>query len=596
MGGGISKTDADKAYIDQAELDAYLNDYATQKYLQDYYTKTAADAAVTNALQAYQPAGEYVTTSALNSMKYASKDDLSNFASFKDVEESSTKLQDYLVKDYLPKTYQPKGNYALKTDIPSLSGYALKTDIPSLSGYALKTDIPSLTNYLGKQDAVNLYQPKGNYALKTDIPSLSGYAKTSDLSGFVKADTTSLTNYLGKKAAESLYQPKGNYQPAGNYLSADALNSGLTMNQWGITPSSEKLCFTKGNKVLGCIDSRGLYEAEDKCVLYSDNDNNISKSCVNQIYNNAGCTVEQNSDYWISLSNFKKDANMISKLPSMRAKCYGQDESKWPPVDPNLNPCEFYTDENQYTYINADCINKLLKQEGCPNPNNVDGFHDSLADFKENNLKYYPYEPQLRRDCYGPDKSKWPIYPHVSYVTGRYVSIGFPNDVTGVIHLFEMEVLDNRGVVVSYGKPVIGKNIAPDFPGSNLTNFIGGQYINYAETEPSNDEWSYPDSELAHTLGTEPGEFLEIDLGKNYDISLISVENRYGYEYRDKLLGAVLIISNKPNREEPVYTSNPISNIPWWNNSPAFNPPNKEQTTDYYDIFVDPSTTAHRVR
>ena len=39
MGGGISKTEADDAYIDQAELDAYLKDYATQKYLQNYGKK-----------------------------------------------------------------------------------------------------------------------------------------------------------------------------------------------------------------------------------------------------------------------------------------------------------------------------------------------------------------------------------------------------------------------------------------------------------------------------------------------------------------------------------------------------------------------------
>jgi hypothetical protein len=82
----LSRQQADQAYIDQAELDAYLKDYATQKYLQDYYTKTAADAATLNALQAYQP----------------------------------------------------KGNYALKTDIPSLSNYALTSDLSK-------------------------YQPKGNY-------------------------------------------------------------------------------------------------------------------------------------------------------------------------------------------------------------------------------------------------------------------------------------------------------------------------------------------------------------------------------------------------------------------------------------------------
>jgi hypothetical protein len=387
----LSRQQADQAYIDQAELDAYLKDYATQQYLQDYYTKTAADAAVTNALKGYQPAGEYVTTSALNSMKYASKNDLSNFASFKDVEESSTKLQDYLVKDYLPKTYQPAGNYALKTDIPSLSGYALKTDIPSLSGYALKTDIPSLsgyalktdipslTNYLGKQDAVNLYQPKGNYALKTDIPSLSnyalktdipslsGYAKTSDLSGFVKADTTSLTNYLGKKAAESLYQPRG------NYLSADALNSGLTMNQWSITPSSEKLCFTKGNKVLGCIDSRGNYVSNDICGVYRDEDKNISIDCIKQMYDDYGCAdFEQKKEIYssgeyptISKSKWRKMFKDSSISPSNPYECYGNNEDKWSNYNDNTDYCAMSDEENP----SFECAYQIFKNAGCKNFN-----------------------------------------------------------------------------------------------------------------------------------------------------------------------------------------------------------------------------------
>ena len=60
MGGGISKTDADASYIDQAELKAYLDN---QKYLQnaalaDYVTKKAlADAG-------------YVTPDYLNTNKY----------------------------------------------------------------------------------------------------------------------------------------------------------------------------------------------------------------------------------------------------------------------------------------------------------------------------------------------------------------------------------------------------------------------------------------------------------------------------------------------------------------------------------------------
>ena len=57
----LSRSEADQAYIDQAELNAYLKDYATQQYLQDYYTKAAADAATTNALKAISTKRELPT-------------------------------------------------------------------------------------------------------------------------------------------------------------------------------------------------------------------------------------------------------------------------------------------------------------------------------------------------------------------------------------------------------------------------------------------------------------------------------------------------------------------------------------------------------
>jgi len=296
----LSRQQADQAYIDQAELDAYLKDYATQKYLQDYYTKTAADAATLNALAAYQPKGNYALTSAL-------------------------------------AAYQPKGNY----------------------------------------------QPAGDYALTSALAA---------------------------------------YQPKGNYLTQQALNSGLTMNQWDMIPSDYELCFKVGNKTVGCIDQDGEY----------------------------------------------------TPIPSQLA---------------------------------------------------------------------------------GSDK----------FVTGRYVSIGFPNNVTGIINLFEMEVIDNRGVVVSYRKPVSGKNILPNNPGSNLTDI---EYAFYKSRAPKNistantkgHQAAHVDSELVHTEGKEPGEYVEIDLGRPYNISFISIFNRGANNaLADRIKGAQIIISTKPARGNPVYTSDPIT-------------------------------------
>lgn len=81
----------------------------------------------------------------------------------------------YLSKIEASSTYQEKGNYAYKSDIPSLVGYALKSEIPSLNGYAKLTDIPSLEGYAKTTDIPDV----SNFATKSEIPSLIGYATES---------------------------------------------------------------------------------------------------------------------------------------------------------------------------------------------------------------------------------------------------------------------------------------------------------------------------------------------------------------------------------------------------------------------------------
>ena len=77
-------------------------------------------------------------------------------------------------KGYL--TAQSLGDYALKSEIPSLDGYAKITDIPSLDGYAKITDIPSLDGY----------------AKTTDIPSMDDYYTKGEIDGKIDAINTML--------------------------------------------------------------------------------------------------------------------------------------------------------------------------------------------------------------------------------------------------------------------------------------------------------------------------------------------------------------------------------------------------------------------
>ena len=88
-------------------------------------------------------------------------------------------------KGYLTE-HQSLAGYALKSEIPDVSGYALKTAIPSLTGYATETWVES-KGYLTEHQSLADYALKSEipdvsgYALKTEIPSLDGYVQETNL-------------------------------------------------------------------------------------------------------------------------------------------------------------------------------------------------------------------------------------------------------------------------------------------------------------------------------------------------------------------------------------------------------------------------------
>ena len=78
--------------------------------------------------------------------------------------------------------HQSLADYALKSEIPDVSGYALKSDIPSLTGYATET-------WVSNQGYLTEHQSLADYALKSEIPDVSGYALKTEipsLSGYVQ--------------------------------------------------------------------------------------------------------------------------------------------------------------------------------------------------------------------------------------------------------------------------------------------------------------------------------------------------------------------------------------------------------------------------
>lgn len=81
-----------------------------------------------------------------------------------------------------------------------------------------------LSGFLTREDAAATYQPIGDYALRSEIPSLAGYVTDESLAqtllSYVTSDSLSstLSDYLTLEDAQLGYQPKGDY----------ALNSALT--------------------------------------------------------------------------------------------------------------------------------------------------------------------------------------------------------------------------------------------------------------------------------------------------------------------------------------------------------------------------------
>jgi len=106
---------------------------------------------------------------------------------------TKTELADYVKTTDLPAAPDLTA-YALKTEIPDVSGLATVTalqavadSIPTLDGYVAASDLAlSLQNYVLSDTLVN-------YALKSELPDLSGYALRTELpvvpeSGFASVD------------------------------------------------------------------------------------------------------------------------------------------------------------------------------------------------------------------------------------------------------------------------------------------------------------------------------------------------------------------------------------------------------------------------
>lgn len=200
-----------------------LTGYATTKALNDGLSTKADKTALAN----------YALKSELPAMP-----DLSAYAKV-------TALENYATKQALDA-------YALKTDLPDLTGYAKKTDLPApvdLTGYAKKSELPNVSNLETQADHANdvkkINETLETYAKKSDLPSTDGLETKADH----KADIDKLNEALDSKADKTALD---NYAlktdvPASPDLSSYAKTADLAAYE---TSANHKADIDKVNKAL----------------------------------------------------------------------------------------------------------------------------------------------------------------------------------------------------------------------------------------------------------------------------------------------------------------------------------------------------------
>lgn len=210
----------------------------------DYYTKDEIDnkldnlkAGATPDLTALKKQVQDNTTSLQSKV---GKDELANYALKSDITQpdltgyaktadvnkeldtkaDKTALANYALKSELPAmpdlsayakvtalenyaTKQALDAYALKTDLPDLTGYAKKSDLPApvdLTAYTKKSDLPDISRLETQADHANdvkkINETLETYAKKSDLPSTDGLETKADH----EADVDKLNKALEAKA------------------------------------------------------------------------------------------------------------------------------------------------------------------------------------------------------------------------------------------------------------------------------------------------------------------------------------------------------------------------------------------------------------
>lgn len=238
----------------KVEVDNLLGNKANKSDLNNYYNKSQTDVLLAEKLDATA----YTPTDLSNYYTKQETDSQINSSTANMATKTWVQNQNYI-------TGVDLSNYALKEEIPDISGYATETWVQNqgyltehqdLSSYALKSEIPDISGYateqwVQSQGYLTQHQDLSDYALKSEIPDISGKQDISGMTAYTQ--TTAFTAHTASTTVHVTQTEKNTWN---SKVDSSTLNNYMLKSQiWCGTASEYEAITTKDPNIIYLIHS-----------------------------------------------------------------------------------------------------------------------------------------------------------------------------------------------------------------------------------------------------------------------------------------------------------------------------------------------------
>ena len=278
----------------------YLSGYATKTDLASGLSTRAEIAALSAvkavadaALPKEEAASTYATASALQAVRKTAEDAAAA--------SGSLDMSGFLKKDDAAATYQVRGEYALKSDVPDVSGLATRDDVVSgLEGKADRADVPDVSGYETAAHAAETYQPKGEYALasdletKADASALATKANASSLAAVKSTADAALSKdeavstYATLASVEAVKETAGAALPKSDAASTYAKASELAAVKKTADAAAPASAIPDVSGLISKTDADKAYQAKGDYATHADVTQAVANAATSGTVNLSG--------------------------------------------------------------------------------------------------------------------------------------------------------------------------------------------------------------------------------------------------------------------------------------------------------------------